>query len=1079
MGDLDRKIEVSFELTGEETVEEAIKKITDYVKSLNIELDRIIKKRTEEAKLALIEAKLALIEERKRRLQEKAARDAAREEEKKVKAEEKAAEKKRKLEEKAFRDAAKGYRQSHGIQVKLNKEAQETAELFASLYRPPVKYKPYKPFSVTKDIVDAAKPKYLGDEMIDAAEKVREATLKEVTSRNKATEWLGKIVGWYNKYKTAFIEMITDAAKKIQASIAQEVTSREKNVTWVDKITSGYKEYRKFLTGVLIDLHWLRVLGANSKIVSANVQMLGDAIGYVIDMILLPMLPAMIEIVKQIYAFGTWLSHLPKPIRNLIAAAGALTVGMVAIATLIGYVALGLAAFSTALSGATAASTAAAAGQTTLAAFGIGAAGAAGAGAAGAAIGGGIVSKFKPGVFFAPEMFPAMKGLGGEGEYSHDPRERLKILGKMLGLTGFAEGGIATSPTLGIFGEAGPEAIIPLNEIGNIMGQIFGAGAGITDTLSKAIQGGAGGFVGGLTTGGKGGATEVFAKGISWLLLAIDTGFKATNELLAGILGLIPNIGKIILGGAANIGELFLKWLTDSLGKTGELGKELSDAVIKWIVDGLGKTYNIAKELFDKVVRWIEDGFKNAYDIAKEIFNKVVKWVGEGLKEVYDIAKEVFDAIVKWVDKGLGNIYDIAKAVFDAVINWIKNGFLSIIDFATKVFWIVVDWIKNGFLTIIDFTFKVYEIVIGWVKSGFLTIVDFATKLYEIIVAWFGNGLASILDFSTKFFIMITTWVGEGLKNAVDFATAFYNTVKQWVKDNLIPQPDLATSIKDLIIEFVKASLKNIPIIGNIITDQNQQQTQPQPQEKKITKIIPVRNESGGNAGYWYYYSDGTREYTPVGSAPSITSSGGGYSGGFGGGGTGGRSGGGTGGGSGGSPSGGGNVTSNVVTDVTNTVSGAVTTVANTVSGAVTTVTNAASNVITGVTNVVSGAVDTVTNAASTVVTGVTNVVSGAVTTVANTVSGAVSTVTNTVSNIFGGLFSSIPKLQEGGYIASEGLAFLHAGETVVPAQVSRNTTNTPQIIINNPTFQISGRTDRELFENFLRMLKTEGARMV
>lgn len=35
----------------------------------------------------------------------------------------------------------------------------------------------------------------------------------------------------------------------------------------------------------------------------------------------------------------------------------------------------------------------------------------------------------------------------------------------------FAEGGIATRPTLGIFGEAGPEALVPLNQAGNFFGQ--------------------------------------------------------------------------------------------------------------------------------------------------------------------------------------------------------------------------------------------------------------------------------------------------------------------------------------------------------------------------------------------------------------------------------------------------------------------------------------------------------------------------------------------------------------------------------------------------------------------------------
>jgi phage-related minor tail protein len=39
------------------------------------------------------------------------------------------------------------------------------------------------------------------------------------------------------------------------------------------------------------------------------------------------------------------------------------------------------------------------------------------------------------------------------------------------GATAFAKGGIVTGPTLGLVGEAGPEAIIPLDKLGQIMGQ--------------------------------------------------------------------------------------------------------------------------------------------------------------------------------------------------------------------------------------------------------------------------------------------------------------------------------------------------------------------------------------------------------------------------------------------------------------------------------------------------------------------------------------------------------------------------------------------------------------------------------
>ena len=40
-----------------------------------------------------------------------------------------------------------------------------------------------------------------------------------------------------------------------------------------------------------------------------------------------------------------------------------------------------------------------------------------------------------------------------------------------------AEGGITTGPSIGMIGEAGPEAIMPLSKLGNMMNNTFNAGA--------------------------------------------------------------------------------------------------------------------------------------------------------------------------------------------------------------------------------------------------------------------------------------------------------------------------------------------------------------------------------------------------------------------------------------------------------------------------------------------------------------------------------------------------------------------------------------------------------------------------
>jgi hypothetical protein len=55
---------------------------------------------------------------------------------------------------------------------------------------------------------------------------------------------------------------------------------------------------------------------------------------------------------------------------------------------------------------------------------------------------------------------------------------------------GHAAGGITTGPSLGLIGEAGPEAIMPLSKLGNVMNNSFSAGA-----MSGSSAGGGGQFV--------------------------------------------------------------------------------------------------------------------------------------------------------------------------------------------------------------------------------------------------------------------------------------------------------------------------------------------------------------------------------------------------------------------------------------------------------------------------------------------------------------------------------------------------------------------------------------------------------
>ncbi len=105
----------------------------------------------------------------------------------------------------------------------------------------------------------------------------------------------------------------TNIEEKIRKQAFKEI---EKETKERKKINELYKDYRKSLTGVLIDLHWLRILGQNSKVIGKSMEMMSKSLGYLVDMVLLPMMPAMIEVSKQIMWIGRAFRGLPPNART-------------------------------------------------------------------------------------------------------------------------------------------------------------------------------------------------------------------------------------------------------------------------------------------------------------------------------------------------------------------------------------------------------------------------------------------------------------------------------------------------------------------------------------------------------------------------------------------------------------------------------------------------------------------------------------------------------------------------------------------------------------------------------------------
>jgi len=86
----------------------------------------------------------------------------------------------------------------------------------------------------------------------------------------------------------------------------------------------------------------------------------------------------------------------------------------------------------------------------------------------------------------------------------------------------------------------------------------------------------------------------------------------------------------------------------------------------------------------------------------------------------------------------------------------------------------------------------------------------------------------------------------------------------------------------------------------------------------------------------------------------------------------------------------------------------------------------------------------------------------------------AFETAKNYITNAINSILSRIPfigsgrsKHQFGGYIASEGLYYLHAGETVTPSVENNN-----QDI--NITINVSGKVDKDIIDEIVRRLHNE-----
>lgn len=115
-------------------------------------------------------------------------------------------------------------------------------------------------------------------------------------------------------------------AYKEEVEKGRQILATKEQVRETGFLNTLTKKWRQSITGVLIDLHVLRVVGQSSRVVSAMFEILSKSIGYVVDMALIPALPLIIQFGAVIRSVGHWFARLDPHLKKIIGT-GVLLVG--------------------------------------------------------------------------------------------------------------------------------------------------------------------------------------------------------------------------------------------------------------------------------------------------------------------------------------------------------------------------------------------------------------------------------------------------------------------------------------------------------------------------------------------------------------------------------------------------------------------------------------------------------------------------------------------------------------------------------------------------------------------------------
>ena len=910
--------------------------------------------------------------------------------------------------------------------------------------------------------------------------------------------------------------------KSLNASLVDIVTGRSINapVTPIDpvkqmKLDTGklgmqferlISSTRYAVTGGLIFAHVLRMLTATSQVYQKSMGAVGRGWGYMLDMVVRPLLPAFLLITRGFI----WLGNFFKGHKLIALGTGLALVGVAVFAALYSIykmkkdVEAAAAAFEKLT----------------------------------AALNGTPYTPPEQGPGILSRIWGGTKAAGGKvRDWVNTPvKITLPRMFRKKAQSGYRIPGYGGGDSVGILAEPG-ELVVPKEVVRGFEHRAAGGVAGSGGDFGSWI----GGVIGGAGDIFKGGITTI-AQGVGAFLSSdigksIVGGLGVASKMIGAVMAPIAGVGiaiGAIKGGMHGLGRIFVKGQQAQVETSIAVGKAQRNLLSMISLEGMGILAVVVgiAAILDKYLKGEEiptigfAGGLNIWDLITGAAKSIWDFIKTPPKSVWEFLKGVAKSVWEFIKGGLKSLWDFVKPVlksvwefvkpvFKSVWEFVKGGLKSIWEFVKPVLKPIWDYVKAGVKDVWDFiktpVKSIWDFITegktnepkptpegtGWksagIKGGVITsalvaideVINKKRPLGEALPDIATGGLIGV---AAGAITAATGGLTGGPLAALghDWSIGFGSRTGGTIADALGLDKEgkkIAEDIGGMGMSVVNDSLgwaATGAMVGGVVAGPPgaavgagagaiagpvigmfQDLFKIKEEVDKLTSGVNLTPEQANAGGHL------TNQYGLIGSAVATA-----Y---------------------------------NVGVDMQGlpaAAAGAVTGGIDAGAKAVESALKTAGELLTTAVDTVKGVVDGVLNtvkewqdAAAQAGAGVRETILGAFESLGAYLSGLPSAIMNLIDKymsglpVIGALWNSakgaigIPSMAVGGDILSDGLVYAHSGETIIPARVNQNTssrtnTSTAQIT-NHNTFVIQREDDRVLFQKFQQMLVADQRRLV